>query len=105
MPNMLDNNGFLINTMDWNRDFAIARSKEFDIPLSNKHWDILFELRKNFNEHMSPPTLRLLCHTFDEENLCVSQYFKNALVAWKIAGLPDPGEEARTYMSNMPSNN
>jgi hypothetical protein len=29
---------------------------------------------------------------------CVDKLFRNQREAWRIAGLPDPGEEARTCM-------
>lgn len=32
---------------------------------------------------------------------CVHRLFGGPLEAWKVAGLPDPGEEARTYMENL----
>lgn len=37
----------------------------------------------------------------DPAEHCVKQLFGGPLEAWRIAGLPDPGEEARAYMANM----
>jgi len=30
--------------------------------------------------------------------MCLEQLFHGTREAWRIAGLPDPGEEARAYM-------
>ena len=31
----------------------------------------------------------------------INQLFGDRLVAWRVAGLPNPGEEAKSYLSGM----
>jgi tRNA 2-thiouridine synthesizing protein E len=44
---------------------------------------------------------RQVCRELDLVSDCVCALFGGPLEAWKVAGLPDPGEEARVYMENM----
>jgi hypothetical protein len=42
-----------------------------------------------------------VCRELDLTEDCVHRLFGGPVEAWKIAGLPDPGEEARAYMLNL----
>ena len=95
-----DDEGFLINSAVWDSDIAehIARMHGID-ELNEVHWKIISSLRSFYlNNHYMPPN-RQICHLNKLENNCVSHSFNNhGIEAWRIAGLPNPGEEIKSYM-------
>ena len=45
--------------------------------------------------------MRRVCHDAGIERHQVNELFGYCLVAWRVAGLPNPGEEAKSYLSDM----
>jgi tRNA 2-thiouridine synthesizing protein E len=43
-----DDNGYLVNPQDWDRDVAQALAAEEDIALTQEHWDVLEYLREEY---------------------------------------------------------
>ncbi len=56
----VDEEGFLVNLKDWNKDIAIAMAKADDIELSQEHWDVIDFLRNYFEEYQIAPAVRVL---------------------------------------------
>ena len=105
MHQAIDKQGFLINPTEWDEEFAKLRSTNYSIyELSDKHWEILHELRQYYFQFDVPPPPHLICRKLDSQHLCAAKYFSDPLTALKIAGLPNPGEEAKVYLSNMDMN-
>ncbi|MFC1849334.1 TusE/DsrC/DsvC family sulfur relay protein [candidate division CSSED10-310 bacterium] len=60
---LLDADGFLLDTVAWDEDFAQTMAPQIGIhgKLSRKHWDILYSIRKTFQEHGQCPLVYETC--------------------------------------------
>ncbi|NHZ69658.1 MAG: sulfurtransferase TusE [Thermotogales bacterium] len=84
----------------WNEDIAraIARRDGF-AGLTRDHWTIIHALREHYHRFgAAPPAFRHICNEHHLGKYCVESLFHSEREAWRIAGLPDPGEEAKSYM-------
>jgi tRNA 2-thiouridine synthesizing protein E len=98
---IIDDQGFVTDPDIWDRDLALAMAAELDIgELTETHWRVIDELRAHYLEHGSLPWMRHICRTLEVEDDCIYHLFHGPVEAWKIAGLPNPGYEARIYMEN-----
>jgi tRNA 2-thiouridine synthesizing protein E len=97
---VFDEQGFLRNPRDWNMDVAreIARLDGVG-ELGADHWAILFHFREHYLQHGTPPLSGHVCRTYHLGKGAVQRLFGSCRRAWRIAGLPDPGEEVRAYMN------
>lgn len=95
-----DENGFLVNPESWNDQVAnLIAMREGIFPLSKQQWQIIYALREHYQKSGAVPALRLICHHEHMDDYCVTSLFhQDVKEAWRLAGLPDPGEEARAYM-------
>lgn len=95
----LDNEGFVKHPSEWNRDLARRLAAEAGVgELQEPHWNIIEYLRHHYLENKTLPVMKHVCRELMLEEGCVSRYFLNPEIAWHVAGLPDPGEEAKAYM-------
>lgn len=95
-----DENGLLVHPEDWSRELAAELAREEAIPqLTDLHWAFIDSLRAYYGKYQVPPPAAMICGELDLSERCCHDLFHNCLVAWRIAGLPDPGEEAKAYMS------
>lgn len=54
-----DEEGFMTNPDDWNKDVAAALAKDIGIePLTDKHWTVIEFCRSDFQVQGDAPTLR-----------------------------------------------
>jgi TusE/DsrC/DsvC family sulfur relay protein len=94
-----DDDGFMVNTENWNRKLAeeIAHADGIGY-LSELHWAIIQQMRDHYMAHgsMLPPSH--ICHMVHRDPQCMTDLFHGVREAWRIAGLPNPGEEAKSYM-------
>jgi tRNA 2-thiouridine synthesizing protein E len=95
-----DDAGFLLNPCRWNRGVALSIAREEGMDhLKHKQWVMLAALRRYYFKYHSPPAMHYICHVTHLGEHCTSRLFaRGAREAWRIAGLPNPGEEARAYM-------
>jgi tRNA 2-thiouridine synthesizing protein E len=94
-----DSTGFLTDTTQWNEEIARAIAKFDGIgPLSVTHWQIIHFLRQSWLDGHALPAVSHTCHIAGMGPLCLEELFNGLREAWRIAGLPDPGEEAKAYM-------
>ena len=97
---LFDEEGFLTQKSEWNRDLANQLAKEEGVyPLTMKHWRTINYARERFLRFEQPPPLRRMCRDTGLDRFEVKALFGTCLSMWRIAGLPNPGEEARSYMS------
>ena len=94
-----DEEGYLANLNDWEKDVATVMAKEDDIELSDDHWEIINFLREYYEEHQIAPAVRVLTKAVgkklgkDKGN---SKYLYELFPygpgkqACKFAGLPKP---------------
>ena len=97
---LLDADGFFSEPEAWSEDLArmIARNDGLQ-ELSPDHWAIIPALRKHYQRFgAAPPAFSHICKEHDLGKHCVEDLFRSEREAWRIAGLPNPGEEAKTYM-------
>ena len=106
ITDLFDANGFLADPSLWDRDLALRIAAQIGLgELSESHWAVVDYLRENYLVDARLPWEGNICHELDLVEHCVHRLFGGPIEAWKVAGLPDPGEEARTYMLNMGSSN
>jgi tRNA 2-thiouridine synthesizing protein E len=97
---LLDEDGFLRHTEHWSTDLAnhLARHEGIE-RLSYDHWRVLHTIREYHSRFGAVPLMRRVCRENRIERQRVKQLFNSCQSAWRIAGLPHPGEEARAYMN------
>jgi tRNA 2-thiouridine synthesizing protein E len=100
IESLLDTGGFLIDPEIWNYDIARVIADKDGLPeLTRDHWVIIHALRQHYHSFgKAPPAFNHICHEYHLGRHCIRELFFNEREAWRIAGLPDPGEEAKSYM-------
>lgn len=94
----VDEEGYLINYEDWNETVALILAEEEGLgELTKDKMDILHFIRKFYGEHKFFPIVRAVCKNVHQPKDCLTEQFMDPVTAWKIAGLPNPGEEARIF--------
>lgn len=96
-----DRDGFLLEPGVWNEEVArrIAAADGLG-PLSDAHFEIMRQLRAHYLEHGALMPASHACRVKHEDTRCVFDLFGNMREAWRVAGLPNPGEEAKNYMAS-----
>jgi TusE/DsrC/DsvC family sulfur relay protein len=98
-----DEEGFLTDSEDWNDDVAaVLAGREGIGQLSEEQFSILRALRNYYREHRFFPIVRAICRSVHQARTCVTDQFPDPVTAWKIAGLPNPGEEVIGFRSWEP---
>lgn len=94
-----DDDGFLADPAQWNRELAQQLASSDGIgDLSEAHWAVLLHLREHYLRSQALLPASHVCHVNQLDPECVVGLFQNMREAWRIAGLPNPGEEAKSYM-------
>jgi TusE/DsrC/DsvC family sulfur relay protein len=97
---LVDHDGFVKSFALWSREQAqqIANQSGYD-ELTEDQWKVIFALRGEYQLHRTIPNLHNVCKKAGLEHFCLEKLFHNhGLDAWKIAGLPNPGEEIKAYL-------
>jgi len=95
----LDDDGFLIHPEDWNRELAASLAAHDGLVLSESHWTLLQSLRDFYFTHGYAPQERHVCFLNHLDKFCLDRMFHDQYrEAWRLAGLPNPGEEYKSYM-------
>ena len=93
--------GFLQDADDWNETLALwlAHQEGMEI-LNESHWQVIYALREYYQGHHHMPSFRQLCEAAHQtDHYCMERLFNNdGTKAWRIAGLPNPGEELKAYL-------
>jgi len=76
-----------------------AFSSYGQIKLGPDHWSVIFYLREHHLENGSLPVMSHVCRVMHLGKYAVEGLFGGCREAWRIAGLPNPGEEAKSYMN------
>ena len=94
-----DEDGFLQDPNQWTPSLAqnIAQQDGFS-HLGYKHWIMITTMRKYYFRYYSPPAMHYICHHSHLDPDCAELFHHDMREAWRIAGLPNPGEEARAYL-------
>jgi dissimilatory sulfite reductase related protein len=72
---------------------------EFDgvAPLTDTHWKVIHHIRERFFRVGGVPAMRLVCRATGLSKPHLQHLFGGCRTIWRIAGLPNPGEEAKAY--------
>jgi sulfur relay (sulfurtransferase) DsrC/TusE family protein len=97
---LFDAEGFFLEPDTWTVGIAkgIAQADGLG-PLNSKQLELLHTLRSEYEKNGSIPAFSHVCHLSGEDPDCLQYIFPSPLMAWRVAGLPNPGEEAKAYMS------
>lgn len=88
-----DTEGYLTDSTAWNRDLAKKLAEEEGIDeLTDRHWEVINFMRKEYAERGEVPTIRRLKKTGGIPTKELYALFPNgpAKKAARIAGLPKP---------------
>jgi tRNA 2-thiouridine synthesizing protein E len=89
----VDDEGYLVNSDDWNEEIAAALAAREGVPDLNGAWmEIIKFMRSYYRAYNAFPILRAVCRNVHMSKECFSEKFIDPLKAWKIAGLPKPDE-------------
>jgi dissimilatory sulfite reductase related protein len=99
---LFDIQGFVRDPDLWDPELAEGIAFELGVgTLQESHWAVIDYLREHYLTNATLPWEGNLCRDLDLVEHCVHRLFGGPLTAWKVAGLPNPGEEARAYMENL----
>lgn len=99
VPLEFDEDGFLNDPAAWNKELAQQIAGADGVgSLGGLHWAVIDQLRDHYLNHGSLVPASHVCRVNNLDPLCVAKTFRNMREAWRIAGLPNPGEEAKSYM-------
>jgi len=96
---LFDEEGFLYDPLVWDEAMAQRIAAQDGLaPLTETHFKVLHYLRDRYLRLGGLPVMRLVCRANDLDREGVNRLFGGCRGAWRTAGLPNPGEEAKTYM-------
>jgi len=89
----VDDEGYLENFDDWSDEVANELAKREGVgALPEDKLASLRFIREHYRKFGFFPILRAVCRNVHKPKDCVQEDFLNPLIAWKLAGLPHPGE-------------
>ncbi len=97
-PSPFDEDGFLFEPQAWTRELAQQMATVDEILLTDAHWEIITFVRDRYFRYGTMPLMRRVCRELGYGKEAVRGLFGGCRKLWQIAGLPNPGEEAKTYM-------
>lgn len=89
---IVDNEGFLQQPDQWDREVAEALAAELDVTLTDRHWLVIDYMRNTYLETGQAPTIRSLGKRSGVPIKELYQLFPKgpAKLAAKLAGIPKP---------------
>jgi tRNA 2-thiouridine synthesizing protein E len=98
-PERFDADGFLDQPERWTPALSeyIARLEGID-QLTARHWEVIDLVRDRYHATGALPVMRLICRAAGLDPAQANRLFRGCRSLWRIAGLPNPGEEALAYM-------
>jgi len=97
----LDDDGLLKDPSQWNETVAQEIAALLQVgPLTDQHWEVVHSLREYYGKYGVAPAMIQVCRQHGRDRHWVHDLFHSCLNAWRVAGLPNPGEEAKTYLSS-----
>ncbi|MFQ5527838.1 MAG: TusE/DsrC/DsvC family sulfur relay protein [Thermoanaerobaculia bacterium] len=89
----INDEGFLVNSDQWNREIAEAIAGEVGIgPLTEKHWEVIEFCREDAEEQGTPPGLRRISKLSGVNMKELYRLFPKGpgKLAARVSGLPKP---------------
>lgn len=95
----IDGEGYLADPGSWDETVARAISENEGVgELTGEMMDVIRFMRTYYHSYKAFPILNSVCKNTHQPQDCVNEEFIDPLSAWKIAGLPNPGEEVIAYL-------
>jgi dissimilatory sulfite reductase related protein len=99
-PTWFDEDGFLSESERWTASLAEDLARQAGIvELTAKHWEVIHFVRERYFSIGALPVMRLVCRAAGLDPSKAHKLFSSCRTLWSIAGLPNPGEEAKSYMN------
>ncbi len=96
---LFDEDGYLLNQDLWSERLAVEIAEMAEVgPLTDEHWRVLHHIRDKYVRIGAMPSPRRVCRETALSKSEIYDLFGGCLVIWRIAGLPNPGEEAKAYL-------
>lgn len=97
-----DEDGLLVNPGDWSEAIATEIAQRDGIgKLTEEHWEVVRSLREHYAKFGVAPAMSHVCRSHGKGRQWIHDLFHTCLNAWRVAGLPNPGEEAKAYLNDM----
>ena len=90
-----DEEGYLVNLADWNKDIAEAIAKAENVEMSENHWEVVNFLREYYDEYQIAPAVRVLRTELSESYEFDTQ--RNAMEAFATSLDPYPKREGVSF--------
>ncbi|MFZ7202915.1 TusE/DsrC/DsvC family sulfur relay protein [Avibacterium avium] len=96
-----DNEGYLLDLMQWTPEVALAIAEKEGLSLTEAHWEVIHFVRDFYQEYNTSPAIRMLVKAMAQklgEDKGNSRYLQRlfpegpAKQATKLAGLPKPAK-------------
>lgn len=101
-PELFDEDGLIRDFGSWSEPLAERLAQDEGVgPLTEAHWKIIRAMREHYARLGVAPVMHRVCQQAGIERQQVNELFGYCLVAWRVSGLPNPGEEAKAYLSSM----
>jgi tRNA 2-thiouridine synthesizing protein E len=95
-----DEDGFLAEPDTWTPALAEELARQDGIArLTAKHREAIDLVRGRYFTIGALPVMRLVCRAAGLDPHKAHHLFSSCRSLWRIAGLPNPGEEAKAYMN------
>ncbi len=99
----VDADGFLVNYEDWNEAVAAALARKEGIKeFAPGMLDALRFMRDYYVRYKFFPIIRAVCKNVGQPKDCITENFIDPATAWKLAGLPNLGEEMDIFEYGPP---
>ena len=97
-----DEDGLMMIPAQWNETVAQEIARRDGIgQLTDEHWEVIRSLREHYAKFGVAPAMINICRSHGKDRHWVHDLFQTCLNAWRVAGLPNPGEEAKAYLNDM----
>ena len=99
----LDGDGYLHSPEEWNKTVATEIAQlELITELNENQWQAIEFVRDHYFQYGAPPSMRRVCRalSLSPNKDKALGLFSNCLQLWRIAGLPNPGDEAKAHLAH-----
>ena len=95
----LDEDGFLVDPQQWTPQLADQLAVAAALPpLGERHFRTIDFIREKYLSIGAMPPMRQTCRKIGLGRHEIKSLFGGCRQLWRIAGLPNPGGEAMSYM-------
>jgi tRNA 2-thiouridine synthesizing protein E len=101
-PTLFDEDGLIADFTFWTEGLAQEMADEERIgQLGERHWKVIRAMRAEYERLAAISSFHNLCRQAGIDRAEINELFGYCFVAWRVAGLPNPGEEAKSYLGGM----